>query len=668
VAFMSTLDLQQIARALGGEVKRDKAGSYVAAPGPGHSARDRSLSIKLDPSAPDGFVVNSFANDDPIACKDYVRERCGLPAFKPNGGTRQRASHTSIEKLMQAAINSQVRPTPQGQLVAAFDYRDAAGTLLYQVLKYDRPPSYKQRRPDGNGGWTWELDERRVLYRLAELLAYPDATVFVCEGEKDADRLAALGHSATTVAHGKWTQECITPLAGRDVIILQDNDEAGRKRALEAAQQLHETAKTLRICLLPDLPPKGDVSDWLAADFRHADKLVEICLAAPPWTAGQEAPEVTPAAEEAPIKGIAAPPVLLPFVDMAGWDNEPVPERLWAVHDRIPLRQPTLFSGEGSAGKSIITLQLCAAHVLGRDWLQTLPEPGPAIYLGAEDEVDELHRRLAAITKNYNARFTDLIAGRLHLLSYAGEDATLAVPNNGNIEPTPLFHRLLQAAASIQPKLIALDTSADVFPGNENDRVQVRQFIGLLRRLSINGNCAVVLLSHPSLTGINTGTGLSGSTGWHNSVRARMLVKAVTTDKGDEPDPDLKVLQFKKNNYGPIAQQIALRWQNGVFVPEPGAGSLEKAAADAKANNVFLDILTRFNTHDRNVNDRNGPAYAPALFAKEPEATTARISKDALADAMRRLFAANRIHIETGGRPSRPSYRLVPVSTPQESV
>src|SRR5206468_1716844 len=97
----------------------------------------------------------------------------------------------------------------------------------------------------------------------------------------------------------------------------------------------------------------------------------------------------------------------LPFIDMSTWDS-PAPPRQWAVKDRIPLRQPTLFSGEGAIGKTLIALQLSVAHVTARDWLGTSPEPGPAIYLGAEDEADELHRRLADIAAHYGVRFADL--------------------------------------------------------------------------------------------------------------------------------------------------------------------------------------------------------------------------------------------------------------------
>ena len=349
----------------------------------------------------------------------------------------------------------------------------------------------------------------------------------------------------------------------------------------------------------------------------------------------------------------------LPFLDMSEWDREPAPPRLWAVQDRIPLRQPTLFSGEGAIGKTLLALQLAAAHVLGRDWLGMLPELGPAIYFGAEDDADELHRRIADIAAHYGASFADLIAGGLQLASFAGRDAILGIANrNGIVEPTQLFHRLHKAVCETKPKTLVLDTSADVYAGNENDRVQVRQFVGLLRRLAIDGNCAVLLCSHPSLTGISTGTGLSGSTGWHNSVRARMFFKAATTEQGEEPNPELRELQFMKNNYGPIGVSILLRWRNGVFVPEPGQGSIKQAAAERKAEDLFLILLVRFNGQGRNVSDKKGPSYAPALFAPEAEAKAAKVRKDALAAAMRRLFTANKLHMEPYGYASRGTFRI----------
>jgi hypothetical protein len=102
----------------------------------------------------------------------------------------------------------------------------------------------------------------------------------------------------------------------------------------------------------------------------------------------------------------APSPVPLQWLDMSAWDRKPIPERKWAIRDRVPLNQAGLFSGEGGTGKSIIELTKNIAHVTGRDWLGSMPEPGPAFYLGAEDDADEIHIRLAAIAKHYRLILT----------------------------------------------------------------------------------------------------------------------------------------------------------------------------------------------------------------------------------------------------------------------
>jgi RecA-family ATPase len=328
------------------------------------------------------------------------------------------------------------------------------------------------------------------------------------------------------------------------------------------------------------------------------------------------------------------------------------------VLDRFPLRNVSLLSGEGAVGKTILLQQLAVAHVLARGWLDTLPEPGPAIYLNAEDEEDELFRRYADVARLYESSFADL-KNDLHLLAFAGKDAVLAHADRGGlVQPTPLFQQLSEAACDIKPKLVVLDTSADIFAGNENDRSQVRQFVGLLRRIAMAANCAVIVAFHPSLTGISTGTGMSGSTAWHNSVRARAYLRSVTTEKGEEPDTSLRQLDFMKSNYSALADSITLRWKNGVYIPEPKLGSLEKLAADAKADNVFLDLLAKYTASGRRLSDsKNSTNYAPRLFVAEPAAKG--LSLHALENAMRRLFEAKKIRSEEYGRPSNRSSRLL---------
>ena len=114
----------------------------------------------------------------------------------------------------------------------------------------------------------------------------------------------------------------------------------------------------------------------------------------------------------------------LPFSDMSNWDHEPVPSREWAVPDRIPLRQTSLFSGEGGAGKSYMTLHLCVAHILSRDWLGSRPVSGPAIFWDAEDDESEIRIRLNSILKHYGSTHADLIKGGFHLMSFVGRDSS----------------------------------------------------------------------------------------------------------------------------------------------------------------------------------------------------------------------------------------------------
>ena len=283
-----------------------------------------------------------------------------------------------------------------------------------------------------------------------------------------------------------------------------------------------------------------------------------------------------------------------PWANTDGWDSEECPPREWAVLDRIPLRQVTLLSGEGAIGKSIIELMLAVSHVMGTDWLGSLPKQGGAFYFGCEDDEAELRIRLSSIIEHYLTTFEALKAGGFRFTSMAGDDAILGAPDrNGIIKPTELFNQLYEQAGDLKPKHIGIDTSADTFAGNENDRTQVRQFISLLRRLATVSNGSVVLLSHPSLTGMNTGSGISGSTAWHNSVRARMYMTAPKQETGEQPDTDLRQVVFKKSNYGKVSDSLVLRYQRGLFLPEAGLSGIDQAAREAIVEDTFVAIARK---------------------------------------------------------------------------
>src|SRR5262249_62124438 len=102
-------DLHSLARALGGEI----SGRQVLAPGPGHGRLDRSLSIRFDPAAPGGFVVHSFAGMDPIACKDYVRERLGLPEWEPGDEQDRRVNPARVHAFDRSALDREATKRPR---------------------------------------------------------------------------------------------------------------------------------------------------------------------------------------------------------------------------------------------------------------------------------------------------------------------------------------------------------------------------------------------------------------------------------------------------------------------------------------------------------------------------------------------------------------------------
>lgn len=179
----------------------------------------------------------------------------------------------------------------KSQIVATYAYTDKKGNLLFQVVRFD-PKDFRQRRPDGKGGWIWNMEGvQRVLYRLQEVLQAD--LVLIPEGEKDVDKLRELGFTATTSPGGaeKWLESYNKALAGRDVILLPDNDEPGRRHIEKVAKSLKGVARSVKVLELPGLPEKGDVSDWIEVGGTK-DELEKIISECPSWEP-KEDPEET---------------------------------------------------------------------------------------------------------------------------------------------------------------------------------------------------------------------------------------------------------------------------------------------------------------------------------------------------------------------------------------
>jgi len=170
----------------------------------------------------------------------------------------------------------------KAKLVKTYDYVDADGNLLFQVCRMD-PKDFRQRRPGVNGKWIWKMKGsgvQRVLYRLPEVLKADE--VIICEGEADTDNLYKIGFTATTSPCGakKWRDEYNDTLKGKDIVLVPDNDNEGREHMTRVAQSLNGNAKSLKWVDLPDLPSKGDVSDYIAkfTDKEQAGERLAILI------------------------------------------------------------------------------------------------------------------------------------------------------------------------------------------------------------------------------------------------------------------------------------------------------------------------------------------------------------------------------------------------------
>jgi hypothetical protein len=339
------------------------------------------------------------------------------------------------------------------RLVKTYDYHDADGRVLFQVCRME-PKAFPQRRPTPAGDWEWGLgDVSPVLYRLPELIESiaADRVIYIVEGEKDVDNLVALGYSATTspMGAGKWRDEYAPLLADARVVILPDNDEAGHEHALTVAASLVKTGARVQIIALPNLPPKGDVTDWLAAGGT-ATKLDQYAAESAPWKLGDPIP---------------LPPAPPKFKLLTVSDLRNLPPMEWLVGEEgtgiIPAAALLAVFGAPGAGKSFVAADL-ACHLASRRpnpnplWFGSTLRRGPVLYVVAEGQRG-FRKRILAWMEHHQVRDTDMAIGFVEsAVNLYGIEDVSHILRTADLLPEP-------------PSLVVFDTLARCMVGGDDN-------------------------------------------------------------------------------------------------------------------------------------------------------------------------------------------------------
>ena len=168
---------------------------------------------------------------------------------------------------------------PKGKIITTYDYCDLSGKLIYQVCRL-KPKSFRQRRPDSKNPekWIWNMDGITALpYHIKNVI--DNKTVYIVEGEKCADDLIDKFKLPATTFHGgsgKYYPEILPYFKDKNIILLPDNDAPGKEHMERLAHVFVKTAASIKIVELPNLEPKGDISNWIASGGTK-EKLLDLC-------------------------------------------------------------------------------------------------------------------------------------------------------------------------------------------------------------------------------------------------------------------------------------------------------------------------------------------------------------------------------------------------------
>ncbi len=408
---------------------------------------------------------------------------------------------------------------PKSRISTTYDYRDEAGELVFQVVRLE-PKSFRQRRPDRKGGWTWNLKgTRRVLYRLPELreAIAKGSTVYLTEGEKDADALVRAGQTATCNpgGAGKWRPEYTSVLAeAAHVVVVADKDDAGSRHASTVADALRGHVDRLD---LVEAAVGKDAADHLAAGLS-TDEFVAVA----PASSGHE----DGAGGEGAVRQLATRCAASVSPERPGW----VWER-WLVAGGL-----NMLPGRQGAGKSTFAAHLVACATTHR----TFPDGHWAAnaigcgYLSHEEPDGRVTARLAA---------AGAALDRVQLLGLV-ED----VDDDGRRYSRPWqlpadCDVLAERIRADDLGLVVVDGLGYSIRGDSHNYAVVGSALAGLAAVAESTGCAILGLTHPPKGASDPVTAAIGSTAWTAIPRVVIVL-------GRHPDDEtVRVVRVAKTNF-----------------------------------------------------------------------------------------------------------------------
>jgi RecA-family ATPase len=332
-----------------------------------------------------------------------------------------------------------------------------------------------------------------------------------------------------------------------------------------------------------------------------------------------------------------------------------IPQRRWVVDQWLPALETTGFAGAGGQGKTLVAMMLATAAALGKPWFSIALPRIKVFALLCEDRRDDVHIRQVNINRLYDCEFADLENLLVYPRRSHPRNRLMIFDRDGIGHPTPFFFQLLREVTEFGAELVILDTRADLFLGNQNDEDQARTFVRLIcDRIAEETGGAVLLLYHPSRSGVREGTGQSGSVQWDAAFRSRWFLEDKASEDGAAAGRHARILTRVKSNFALRDETIELKWDEGVFIrtDTPVPAGFAASAKQQKADRVFLALFDKISAQGRQLsNSHQSSNYAPRIFAQQDDREGLNLRD--FERAMERLFGQNKIRMEPYGPSSR---------------